>query len=214
VNIALFGGTFDPVHNGHLAVAQAAADRFSLDRVLFIPSGRPPHKDREPQAPYEDRYRMAEFACQADPRFEASRLEDPQVLGGGKTYSVDTIERVRDELAPGDDLYFLIGQDAFDELAIWHRLEDVVEKVEFIVASRPHSVSSVRREGVAAQARFQELEGVDVPISATAVRRLAAQGSDLRGSVPDPVADYIRRHRLYQKNEGGRPDGRPPFCLE
>jgi len=213
VKIALFGGTFDPIHNGHLAVAQAAADRFGLDRVLFIPSGRPPHKDRGPQAAYEDRYRMAEFACQADPRFEASRLEDPHVLGDGKTYSVDTIERVQGGLAPGDELYFLIGQDAFDELSIWHRLADVVEKVEFIVASRPHSVSSIRREGLAAQARFQALEGVDVPVSATAVRRLAAQGLDLRDSVPDSVADYIRRHELYQKHEEGRPLGRPPYCL-
>lgn len=199
MKIALFGGTFDPVHNGHLAVATAAADRFELDRVLFIPAGRPPHKDRGPRAAYEDRYRMAELACQADPRFVVSRLEDPQVLGAGKTYSADTIERVLDELAPGDELYFLIGQDAFDELSIWHRLEDVVEKVEFIVASRPASASSIRREGLAARARYQTLEGVDVPVSATAVRRLAAQEVDLRGSVPDRVAGYIRRHRLYQK---------------
>lgn len=213
MKIALFGGTFDPIHNGHLAVAQAAADRFSLDRVLFVPSGRPPHKDRGPQASYEDRYSMTELACQADPRFEASRLEDPQVLGDGKTYSVDTIERAQSDLAPGDQLYFLIGQDAFDELSIWHRLEDVIEKVEFIVASRPHSASSIRREGLAAQARFQPLEGVSVPVSATAVRRLAARGIDLGDSVPALVADYIRRHELYKQNEGGRPLGRPPFCL-
>jgi len=199
VKIALFGGTFDPVHHGHLAVAKAAAERFGLDRVLFIPSGRPPHKYRGPQASYEDRYRMVELACQADQRFEASRLEDPQALGEGKTYSIDTIERVRDELAPADKLYFLIGQDAFDELSIWHRLEDVVDQVEFIVASRPHSVSSVRREGIAARARFQALEGVDIPISATAVRQLAAQKIDLGGSVPGPVEEYIRRHRLYSR---------------
>jgi nicotinate-nucleotide adenylyltransferase len=199
VKIALFGGTFDPVHNGHLAVARAAADRFDLDRVLFIPSGRPPHKDHAPRAAYEDRYRMAELACEADRRFEASRLEDPQRLGGGKTYSIDTIEQVRDELAPGDELYFLIGQDAFDELSIWHRLKDVIENVEFIVASRPHSNSTVRREGLAAHARYRMLEGVDVPISATEVRRSASQGSDLRGSVPDAVAGYIRRHRLYRE---------------
>ena len=156
---------------------------------------------------------MAELACQADPRLEASRLEDPQVVGGGKTYSVDTIERVQRDLAPGDRLYFLIGQDAFDELSIWHRLEDVVEKVEFIVASRPHSASSGRREGLAAQARFQALEGVNVPVSATAVRRLAAQGVDLGGSVPSSVAEYIRRNKLYKQKEEGRPLGRPPFCL-
>ena len=199
MKIALFGGTFDPIHNGHLAVAQAAADRFGLDRVLFIPSGRPPHRDRGPQASYEDRYRMAELACQADPRFEASRLEAPQALGDGKTYSIDTIEKVRGGLGPEDKLYFLIGQDAFGELAIWHRLGDVVEKVEFIVASRPHSSSSIRREGLAARARYQPLGGVDVPVSATDVRRRCAQGVDLRGSVPETVGDYIRKHRLYEQ---------------
>ncbi len=199
MKIALFGGTFDPVHIGHLAVAKAAADRFSLDRVLFIPSGRPPHKDCGPQAGYEDRYRMAELACQADPRFEASRLEDPELLGAGKTYSIDTIERVRDELSPHDQLYFLIGQDAFDELSIWHRLEDVIENIEFLVASRPHAASPAPRCGLAARARFQPLADVDVPVSATDIRRRCAQGSDLRGLVPDAVADYIRRHRLYQQ---------------
>lgn len=199
MKIALFGGTFDPIHNGHLAVAKAAADRFSLDRVLFIPSGRPPHKDRGPQARYEDRFRMTELACRVDPRFEASRLEDPQRLGAGKTYSIDTIERVRDELSPDDQLYFLIGQDAFDELSIWHRLEDVIENVEFLVASRPHATSPAARSGLAARARFQPLADVDVPVSATEIRRRCAQGADLRGSVPDAVASYIRRRRLYQK---------------
>lgn len=199
MKIALFGGTFDPVHNGHLAVARAAADRFGLDRVLFIPSGRPPHKDREPQAAYEHRYRMTELACQADPRFQASRLEDPRLLGGSKTYSIDTIERVRGELSPSDKLYFLIGQDAFDELSIWHRLADVIDNIEFLVASRPHGPSPIPRQGLAAQARFQPLEDVDVPVSATDVRRRCAQGMELQGSVPDAVAGYIRRHRLYQK---------------
>lgn len=199
MKIALFGGTFDPVHNGHLAVAKAAAEQFDLDRVLFIPSGRPPHKDREPQAAYEHRYCMAELACQVDARFEASRLEDPARLGDGKTYSIDTIEKVRGGLMPNDELFFLIGQDAFDELCIWHRLEGVVEQVEFIVAPRPHGLSSARREGIAAEARFQCLEGIDVPVSATGVRKLAREGSDIRGIVPDAVADYIRRHNLYRQ---------------
>ena len=213
MKIVLFGGTFDPVHNGHLAVAKAAADRFGLGRILFIPSGRPPHKNREPQASYEDRYRMVELACRADTRCEASRLEDPALLGDGKTYSIDTIEKVRSDLAPEDELYFLIGQDAFDELSSWHRLADVVDQVEFVVASRPHNLSSVQREGVAAQARFHPLEGVDVPVSATAVRQLARQGINLSDIVPDAVADYIRQHELYRENEGGRPLGRPPVYL-
>ena len=108
-------------------------------------------------------------------------------------------EKVRGGLTPADELFFLIGQDAFDELSVWHRLEDVVEQVIFIVAPRPHGLSSARREGIAARASFQRLEGVDVPVSATAVRKLAREGSDIRGIVPDAVAEYIRRHRLYKK---------------
>ena len=199
MKIALFGGTFDPVHNGHLAVAKAAAEQFGLDRVLFIPSGRPPHKDREPQAAYELRFRIVVLSCQEDPLLEASRLEDPALGGSGMTYSIDTIEKVRGGLTPADELFFLIGQDAFDELSVWHRLEDVVEQVIFIVAPRPHGLSSARREGIAARASFQRLEGVDVPVSATAFRKLAREGSDIRGIVPDAVAEYIRRHRLYKK---------------
>ena len=165
---------------------------------MFVPSGRPPHKHRAPHASYEDRCRMAELACEPDPLFEVSRLEDPALLGDGKTYSIDTIEKVRSGLAPEDQLFFLIGQDAFDELSIWHRLEDIVNQVEFIVASRPDSHSSVRREGVAARARFHALEGVDVPVSATAVRQRIRQGADIRGMVPGRVADYISQHDLYQ----------------
>src|SRR5579883_2658750 len=100
MRIGLFGGTFDPIHNAHLAVARAAADRFRLDRVLFVPSAHPPHKAGVTAAPYEDRVRMAEIACDVDPRFEVSRLEE----GTARSYSIDTIEKLKTQLAPGDEL--------------------------------------------------------------------------------------------------------------
>src|SRR5882672_1458519 len=102
---AIFGGTFNPIHSAHLTMARLAADRLGLDRVLFIPAGRPPHK--EAATPYEDRYRMVEIACAADPRFVPSRLED----GNEKSYSIHTIERVK--ASDAGPLYFLIGSDAF-----------------------------------------------------------------------------------------------------
>src|SRR5580693_6770416 len=114
---AIFGGTFDPIHSAHLIVAREAADRFSLDQVLFIPGDNPPHKAAG--APYEDRYRMVELACAADPRFVPSRLEE----GVEKSYSIHTIERVQ---APGLTVFFIIGADAYAEIRTWYRWEDVV----------------------------------------------------------------------------------------
>src|SRR5947199_664629 len=105
MRLAIFGGTFDPIHNGHLAMAREATRRCALDRVLFIPAARPPHKSAGSHAPYEDRVRMVELACEAEPRFEASRLE----AGTALSYSIDTIGKVRACLAPGDQLLFLIG---------------------------------------------------------------------------------------------------------
>src|ERR1700679_1147158 len=101
MRLALFGGTFDPIHKAHLTVAHEAAGQFHLDEVWFIPAAHPPHKSDQSGAPYEDRFRMTEFACQADPRFVASRLEE----GESKSYSLETVERVR---ALGEQPYFII----------------------------------------------------------------------------------------------------------
>src|SRR5260370_1510248 len=139
MKLALFGGTFDPIHNAHLSIARMAADRFDLDRVLFVPAFHPPHKAGITHAPYEDRVRMAELACQDQPRFEVSRLEE----GTARSYSIDTIERLRSSLAPGDELYFLIGADAFAEIRTWHRWQDVARCVSFLVVSRPGHVYDV-----------------------------------------------------------------------
>src|SRR5208283_3035057 len=125
---AIFGGTFNPIHSAHLAMARLAADRLSLDQVLFVPAGRPPHK--EAATPYEDRYRMVEIACAAAPRFVPSRLEE----GAGKSYSIHTIERVK-AMNPGP-LFFIIGSDAFAEIETWYRWQDVISTVEFIVVAR------------------------------------------------------------------------------
>ena len=138
MNIALYGGTFDPIHKGHLEVARAAADTFDLERVLLIPVGVPPHRGGRPEAPYRDRYRMVELACEADTRFEASDLEAER-KDGRPNYSIDTIQRVTPDLAAGDRLFFVIGCDAFGDIQTWHRWEEVVRGTEWIVVSRPGS---------------------------------------------------------------------------
>lgn len=183
---ALFGGTFDPIHRAHLTVAAEAANRFSLDRVLFIPAGNPPHKSTGTS--YEHRYAMVELACAEDPRFSVSRLEE----GRGKSYSIDTIERVLSQRLASPPLFFIIGADAFEEIATWHRWRDVIAAVEFIVVARPGHVM-IAPEG----ARVHGLETLALPASSSDIRRALANG-EMPDEVPTAVAAFIRVHRLYE----------------
>lgn len=195
MKLGLFGGTFDPVHRGHIAVAIAAADRFRLDRVLLIPSGFPPHKHTPAGAPYEDRYRMVELACGDDPRLEPSRLEAPDG-SRERHYSVETIERARAKLAPEDELFFVIGADAFAEISLWKQWQQVIRLVEFIVVSRPEAAPGEPPPGT----RVHWLNDVRVPVSSTEIRRGLRQGRDLDAALPPAVAEYIRKNELYARN--------------
>ena len=194
MRIGLFGGTFDPIHEAHLVAARAAADRFGLDRVLFVPSAHPPHKAGVTHAPYEDRVRMAEIACAADPRFEVSRLEE----GTERSYSIDTIVKLRETLAPGDELFFIIGADAFAEIQTWHRWREVVRSVRFVVVSRPE-----HRYEIPPGARVERLDDVALAISSSAVRsELAAGGAPTE--IPECVREYIVSKQLYRGGTGHR----------
>jgi nicotinate-nucleotide adenylyltransferase len=180
---AIFGGTFDPIHSAHLIVAREAADRFSLDQVLFIPGANPPHKAAG--APYEDRYQMVELACAADPRFIPSRLEE----GAEKSYSIYTIERAQ---APHQTLFFIIGADAFAEIRTWHRWEDVIRAVEFIVVTRPGHIYTSPPGAL-----VHRLETVALPVSSSEIRQSLARG-ETPEELPQEVAAYIRAHNLYR----------------
>ena len=185
MRLALFGGTFDPIHNAHLTVAREAADQFQLDQVWFIPAAHPPHKSDQTGASYEDRLRMTELACQADPRFIASRLE----AGERKSYSIETIEKVR---ALGEQPYFIIGADAFAEITTWHRWQDLLKLTEFIVVTRPgHEYATPPG------ARVHRLETVALPVSSSEIRRRLAVG-EIPPELPVLVARYISENGLYQ----------------
>ncbi len=187
MRIAIFGGTFDPIHCAHLMAAREAADAFELDRVLFVPAGNPPHKSGT-ATPYEHRLRMVELACAADRRFGASRLEE----GAGKSYSILTIERVRAGLAPADTLYFIIGADAFAEVTSWHRWWDVVRLAEFIVVTRPgHEYT------VPAGARVRRLDTLALPVSSSDIRSELAAGRR-PPELPEEVFQYVRGAGLYK----------------
>jgi nicotinate-nucleotide adenylyltransferase len=189
MRLALFGGTFDPIHNAHLTVAREAAAQFHLDEVWFVPAAHPPHKSDHTGATYEDRFRMTELACQVDPRFVASRLE----AGESKSYSVDTVERVR---ARGEQPYFIIGADAFAEITSWHRWQDLVRMTEFIVVTRPG-----HKYATPAGARVHRLETVALPVSSSEVRRKLAAG-EIPPELPAAVGRYIAERGLYQSTSG------------
>jgi nicotinate-nucleotide adenylyltransferase len=187
MKVALFGGTFDPIHEAHLAVAATAAGRFELDRVIFVPAAHPPHKAGVTHAPYEHRVRMAELACQDDPRFRVSRLEE----GTARSYSVDTIGKVRTRLAPEDELFFIIGADAFAEIRTWHRWREVAAAVRFLVVSRPGILYDIP-----AEVRMERLNTLELPVSSSDIRRALSSG-ERPANVPPRVLDYIYAKGLY-----------------
>ena len=185
--ICLFGGTFDPIHIAHLRIANEALKTFGLQRVLFVPAAHPPHKANNDLSPYEDRFRMVEIACAPYPSFVASRLE----ASGEKNYSIDTVERVRADLGASDELFFLIGADAFDEILTWKRWQELVQLITFIVVSRPGK-DYLTPEG----ARVLQLEGLDLQISSSNIRARLAAGENVP-EVPAEVREYIAQRGLY-----------------
>ena len=200
---ALFGGTFDPVHKGHLAVAQAALEdrRFALDRVVFVPADIPPHKQQQPITPYHPRYAMLELALREYPKFTASRIEDPQETKGEPNYSINTIRRYKRENGlKTDDLYFIIGIDSFLAISTWRDPQALLQECRFIVASRPgFTMADINAAlpGFANTGNVNLLETVAVDVSSTQIREAIAHRDPLDKYVLPPVAAYIEKHRLY-----------------
>src|SRR5580700_9521906 len=147
MNIGLFGGTFDPIHRGHLTLARAARERYNLSRILFVPADVPPHKQRQPLSAFAHRYAMIALATAQEKDFVPSLLEAPEDFDAppakGKTrtakpnYTIDTVRRLKQSFKKADRLFLLIGIDAFDEIAKWHQAEALFRECEFVVASRP-----------------------------------------------------------------------------
>ena len=219
--IGLLGGTFNPVHNGHVFAAEAVADRFGLDKVLLVPSYHPPHKETPDLAPAADRLRMIELACAGRPRLVPSDIE---VKARGKSYSVVTLGRIR-RLYPEAWIFFILGVDAFLEIETWKDYGKVLEQCLFIVMSRPGSdlgaAGSVLGGRLGAQTRLlgagerpdEALFDADrvfltpidaLDISSTDIRRRLRQGLPVTGLVPPAVAEYLERRHLYKETMAER----------
>lgn len=233
MNIGLFGGTFDPIHRGHTALAHAARDAFQLARIHFVPASNPPHKPIHALASYFDRYAMVTLATSGEKTFAPSLLEAPEAAvaeaSRGKkpaqpqiNYSIDTIRSLKQTFKKADRLFFLIGMDAFKDIAKWHQAHALFGECEFVVASRPgysladvaNSLPEKLRPSAAVTKPFTKhaatgdlvlpgvtvhlLEDVHEKVSATAVRDAVRAKRPLGKLVEPSVAEYISKMGLYK----------------
>lgn len=217
LRIGLFGGTFDPIHRGHLAVARAAQRRLGLDLIYFIPCGRPPHKARPGLSPYLHRFTMVSLACMGKPGLIPSLLEaGPDLQGRRRYYSIETVRRVRRLAGRKAELYFLVGADSFLYLEEWKNFRALIRSCDFVVASRPgfdwvdaraNFARKWGKPGETGRGNKIRLPGgaihflprLRVDVSSSEIRHWARRGRSVQGSVPRPVADYIEKMGLYRK---------------
>ena len=200
MRVALFGGTFDPPHRGHLAIARAAADAFHLDRVLFAPAGRQPLKAKNGASAFADRVAMVELACAADARFAVSLIDAPRA-DGAPNYTVDALAILRAG-SPTARLFNLVGADSFLHMRQWREPERLLELAEWIVVSRPgFPLASIEEMGWTQEqrARVHLLEGVHEDVAATSLRERLEAGASCIDVLPEAVAAYIQKHRLYRQ---------------
>ncbi len=191
--IGIMGGTFDPIHHGHLVAASEVADRFGLDEVIFVPTGQPWQKADEPVSSAEDRYLMTVIATASNPRFQVSRVD---IDRGGPTYTVDTLRDLHAEYGPKVQLFFITGADALAKILSWKDLDEIFELAHFIGVTRPGFELSD------AHLPADTVSLVPVPamaISSTDCRARVARGEPVWYLVPDGVVQYIAKRRLYQQ---------------
>jgi len=233
MNIGLFGGTFDPVHKGHLALARAALEQYKLHRILFVPANIPPHKQKQPLLPFVHRFAMLALATADEKVFVPSLLEAPEEGAASRkaeakpNYTIDTVRLLKKSFKASDQLFLLIGMDAFADIAQWHQAEALFRECEFVVASRPgYSLADVAnalpeklrpRPEVTKPFHKQAatgdlvLKGATIHLmadlhqaaSATAIREAAAAGKPMGRFLDAPVAEYIRKMGLYKTVVGG-----------
>ncbi|HEY7409487.1 MAG TPA: nicotinate-nucleotide adenylyltransferase [Vicinamibacteria bacterium] len=190
MNVGILGGTFDPIHLGHLRAAEVARQALGLDEVLFVPAGSPPHRSG-PLGAALDRFAMVALATAAHPAFHPSDVE----LRDGASYTVDTLAAL-DAARPGDALFLIVGSDTYAEMTTWREHERVFSLCQVAVVARPGAEATPAAAGQGR--RVHVVPGDGLPVSATDVRRRLREGRSVRYLVPEAVDDYIRKRRLYR----------------
>jgi len=195
--LGVFGGTFDPVHTGHLVIARGVVEHCALDRLLFVPSARPPHKQGHAIAPPDDRFRMAELAARHDPRLEVSDIE---INRPGLSYTVDTLEELQRIYGASSRLYLVIGADSLLEIDTWHAPDRVFDLATVVTVPRPGK--DLTGVGPRWRDRVVTVHLPEIDISSTDIRRRAGEGLPIAHLVPEEVADYIEKRGLYRDCAG------------
>jgi len=188
------GGTFDPIHHGHLVAASEVAAALGLDQVIFVPTGEPPQKPNVTNS--EDRYLMTVIATASNPRFNVSRVD---IDRDGPTYTVDTLRDIQAEY-PGAELFFISGADAITQILSWKDFEELWKAAKFVAVSRPGH--TMQLPDLAPDDAIEVLEVPALSISSTDVRERAANGEPVWYLVPDGVVQYINKHNLYRGANG------------
>jgi nicotinate-nucleotide adenylyltransferase len=199
--LAIMGGTFDPIHYGHLLVAEEALERFELDTVVFVPNGRPAHKKPYNVSDPEERYAMCIIAIASNPMLSCSRVE---IERPGPSYAVDTIRWFREQFASLEKLYFITGADAVMEILSWHKFEELSQHCEFIAATRPgtdlEKLRDVLDKPFLERVHFMQIPGLD--ISSSSLRARVQEGRTVKYQTPEAVESYIRHRGLYRRGNG------------
>jgi nicotinate-nucleotide adenylyltransferase len=195
--IGLLGGTFDPIHYGHLIIAEATRDQLGLDQVEFLPANDPPHKPDDAVSPVEDRIAMVEAAINGVPYFTLNCIEVERV---GPSYTVDTLERLKIR-RPQDDFYFIVGGDSLRDFPTWKAPARILELASLAIIDRPgatYDLSGLEATLPALRERSAFIDAPLIDISATILRTRCAEGRSVRFQTPDAVIAYIEAERLYR----------------
>lgn len=198
--LGIMGGTFNPIHKGHLALARAAKEQFALDQIVFIPSGNPPHKDPTEVADKEDRFKMVKFAIKGKKGYVASRVELDRP---GFSYAVDTFAALKRHYGKSAKLFYVMGLDSISEILDWKKPLELFKLCEFIVGTRPGTKIRTFRRLTKFPPLQKEVDKIHLMelrenISASEVRERLKAGKSVSRFVPKVVNNYIKKHKLYQ----------------